>query len=387
MKRLLAYGLTCLAVVPLNGCGVGAEHLGPILDPRALSAPSAHPQIRVIDGYKLSIFAEGLGSPRHMTRRGNEVWVAERTGQRVLVLRDLDGDGYAEDRVTAASGYFKMHGIDYFKGWFYFSTQSTVYRFRDDNRDRVADAAPEAIITDLPTEGHTTRTVRVNPFNEKLYVHIGSSSNLDIEPAPRATIRQYNLDGTKGREFAGDLRNAVGVSFDPKTGEMWVVNSGWDNLGDLLPHECMWRVADGQFFGWPYAYSHNGVVMPDPTFGPSNPAKVAATKVADWEFAAHTTPLGITFWRGTRWGVETDGAAFVAFHGSYVPFNPVGYEVGRVTFDPVTLRPVGFTTMVTNFRQGNATPVGRPVDVLQFGSALLISDDYNGKIYRLDKLS
>jgi len=322
-----------------------------------------------------------------MTRRGNEVWVAERTGQRVLVLRDLDGDGYAEDRVTAASGYFKMHGIDYFKGWFYFSTQSTVYRFRDDNRDRVADAAPEAIITDLPTEGHTTRTVRVNPFNEKLYVHIGSSSNLDIEPAPRATIRQYNLDGTKGREFAGDLRNAVGVSFHPKTGEMWVVNSGWDNLGDLLPHECMWRVADGQFFGWPYAYSHNGVVMPDPTFGPSNPAKVAATKVADWEFGAHTTPLGITFWRGTRWGVENDGAAFVAFHGSYVPFNPVGYEVGRVTFDPVTLRPVGFTTMVTNFRQGNATPVGRPVDVLQFGSALLISDDYNGKIYRLDKLS
>jgi len=360
---------------------------GPIVDVRTLTAPPANPQIQVIAGYQLSIFADGLAGPRHLTRRGNEVWVAERGGGRITVLRDLDGDGYAEEKTTAVSGRSGNHGIDYFRGWFYIGEPSQVSRFRDDDGNRVADAAPQVIISGFPTGGHNTRTPRVNPYNRKLYVSIGSQSNNNIETNQyRATIWEYNMDGTGGRMFASGLRNSVGIAFRPGTQNIWAVNNGQDSLGDFLPNESMWEIVDQGFYGWPYAYSNNGVVIPDPMHGPSNPDKVAATRPAEWEFGAHKAPMGLCFWQTKHWGLDKLGDAYVALRGSWVPNVPVGYEVRRVHFDPVTQKPVSDEAVVWNFRQGNNPAIGRPVDCLQFGNALLISDDTGGRIYRLDKL-
>lgn len=360
--------------------------LGPIIDPRNLAAPPADPQIQVIAGFQLSIFREGLSGPRHMTRRGDEVWVAERGGQRIRVLRDTTGDGYADESTIAVTGVSANHGIDYARGWFYIGRTTEVLRFRDDNGDRVADATPQTIISGYPSGGHTTRTPRVNPYDGKLYVSIGSSCNKCIETnIYRATIWQYNPDGTGGRVYAEGLRNAVGIAFRPFSEDIWVVNNGQDELGDFLPQECMWKLVDGGFYGWPYAYSHNGVVVPDPLYGPGNPDKVAITRPAEAEFGAHKAPMGLSFWQSKHWGLEYLGDAFVAFRGSWVPNVPVGYEVARVIFDE-TGKPAGQQIMVTNFRQGNNPPIGRPVDTLQFGNALLISDETGGRIYRLDKL-
>ncbi|MEO7995631.1 MAG: hypothetical protein ABI743_14625, partial [bacterium] len=318
------------------------EGPGPIIDPRNLAAPPADPQIAVAPGFTLSIFADGLAGPRHLARRGNEIWVAERGAGRVTVLRDLNGDGYAENKTTAATGVGSNHGMEYYRGWFYIGNTTQIFRFRDDNGDRIADAAPQLIINGLPSGGHVTRTPRVNPFNKKLYVSIGSSCNLCEESNQyRATIWEYNLDGTGGRMFASGLRNAVGIGFREGTRDMWTVVNGWDDLGDTLPHECMWKVVNGGFYGWPYAYSNNGVVVPDPTFGPSHPDKVAITRLADFEFNAHEAPLGICFWSGRdTWGRDYENDAFVAFHGSWVPAAPTGYEVSQVHFNRTTGKPV-----------------------------------------------
>ena len=358
---------------------------GPIYDPRFVSGHPANPQITVASGFAISVFADGLNGPRHMTRRGNEVWVAERGAGRITVLRDLDGDGYAENKTTAIS-VSSPHVISYWRGWFYVGQTTQISRFRDDNNDRIADGFT-TIITGLPNGGHITRTPEVNPFDNKLYVGIGSSCNLCEETdTHRAAIWQYNPDGTNGRVYASGLRNAVGIAFRPGSQDIWTVVNGWDNLGDFLPHECMFKVVDGGFYGWPYAYSNNGVVVPDPTFGPGNPAKVAETRLADFEFGAHFAPLGVTFWHGKYWGSSFTYDAFASFHGSWVPATPVGYKVGHIHFD-ATGKPVSMDILADNFRIGNNSPVGRPVDVLQFGNALLISDDQGGVIYRVDKLA
>lgn len=407
MRLLTSLVLTSLALMTL-ACGgggstlappnngpdpVGEDNLlpenpdpGPIVDVRTLSAPPANPQIQVLPGYQLSIFADGLSGPRHMVRRGNEVWVAERGAGRVTVLRDLTGDGYAEDKTTAVSGVSGNHGIEYARGWFYIGQTTQISRFRDDNGDRIADAAPVTIISGYPSGGHNTRTPRVDLNARKLYVSIGSSCNLCVESNQyRATIWEYNLDGTSGRMFASGLRNATGLAFRPGSNKLWAVNNGWDNLGDFLPNECMWKIDDQAFYGWPYAYTNNGVIVPDPTYGASRPDLVAITKKADWEFGAHKAPLGITFWQTKHWGIDKLGDAFVALHGSWVPNTPVGYEVRRVHFNAAGI-PISDEAVVWNFRQGNNPAVGRPVEVLQFGNALLISDDSGGRIYRLDKL-
>ncbi|HYE77457.1 MAG TPA: PQQ-dependent sugar dehydrogenase [bacterium] len=405
MRSPLLPVLALLALAAAFGCGGGSsepntpndpggfppgnDDPAPIIDPRDLSAPPAPAQITVPTGFQLSIFADGLSGPRHMTRRGNEVWVANRSAGNIIVLRDLDGDGYAENKTTAASGLGSNHGIEYAPatGWFYTANTTTVSRFRDDNNDRIADAPPAAIITGLPSGGHNTRTVRVDPVTGLLYVSIGSSCNNCIESNQyRASIWVFNPDGTNGRLFAGGMRNAVGMAFQPRFNKLWAVNNGHDNLGDFLPKEHMWKVEKGKFYGWPYAYTNNGSVVPDPTFGPANPDKVAMTTPASWEFGAHTAPLGMTFWKSRSFGTARFGDAFVAFHGSWVPAIPVGYEVGLVRFNDAG-QPTAFEVWVDNFRIGNNSPVARPVDVMQFGGALLISCDTGNVIYRLDKVA
>ncbi|HYE77459.1 MAG TPA: hypothetical protein VEI97_05695, partial [bacterium] len=370
----------------------GSEAQGPVVPDRSLTAPKASSELTVAEGFTLTIFRTGLNGPRGMARRGDEVWVSERGADRIIVLRDRNRDGAADQHKVAVNNIPDVHNIEYFNGWFYFADIENVYRFRDDDNNLRPDAPPEAFITGLPAGRvrHITRTVKVNPVDGRLYVSIGSSCDVCEEDDPRrATIQVFNIDGTGGEEFAGGLRNAVGYAFD-EAGQLWTTNNGSDDLGPLLPPEGLWAADDGDFMGWPYAYNNNGVVVPHPTFGALRPDLVAATELPLMEFEAHSAPLGITFWRGDAWGEEFEGDAFIAFHGSHTfttQPNYVGYEVVHVDFEnglPVSSAPV-----VTGFEpepdEEEDEAIGRPVDVLQFGNALLFTDDLRGRIYRLSR--
>jgi glucose/arabinose dehydrogenase len=242
-----------------------------------------------------------------------------------------------------------------------------------------AQGNPEVIVPNLPTGGHSTRTIGFGP-DGKLYLSIGSSCNVCTErDARRAAIYQYNPDGSGERQFASGLRNAVGFVWQPGTGNLWATNNGRDGLGDDLPPETINLVREGNDFGWPYC--HNGRI-PDQQFGQGRSCS-AVTKPAI-EVQAHSAPLGLAFYTGQTFPADYNGDLFVAYHGSWNRSVPTGYKVVRTRFQ--NGQPTG---QVEDFAtgwlpEGSRSSWGRPVDVsVGPDGSLFVSDDTLGVIYRI----
>ena len=223
--------------------------------------------------------------------------------------------------------------------------------------------------------GHVTRSLAVAPDGGRIFVGVGSAANLDVEPAPRATIQEFAGDGSGGHTLAAGLRNPVGLAFRPDSGDLWTVVNERDHQGDGLVPDYLTAVVPGAFYGWPYAYlgSH-----PQPGFADRDPAKVAASRMPDLLFLSHSAPLGLAFWHGD---------AFVALHGSWNSSRPQGYFVARVPF--ADGRPQGgYEAFATGFRlgaqDGRARVWGRPVGVaVGADDALYVCDDAGGTVWRI----
>jgi glucose/arabinose dehydrogenase len=239
---------------------------------------------------------------------------------------------------------------------------------------------PAIVVPTLPRgSGHFTRTVLVGP-DGKLYVSIGSSCNVCEErDKRRAAIVRYNLDGTGESLFATGLRNAVGIALRPGTSELWATNNGRDWLGDNLPPEYVTEVKEGAFHGWPHCYPNNGKVVLDPDLG--NPELCQKMALPNVEYQAHSAPLGLTFYQGSRFPPEYRGNLFVALHGSWNRWTPTGYKVIRIVLRN------GHAERVEDFASGwlqGRGRSGRPVDVITGkDGALYVSDDSAGAIYRI----
>jgi glucose/arabinose dehydrogenase len=346
-------------------------------DPESL-AGLPRKSISLPPGFEISLFAEGLDDPRMMTLGPDDhLYVAERGAGRILRLPDDDLDGKPDRIEVVAEGLNAPSSLAFFQdGSLYVGETNRVLRLPLVSGVEVF-GEPEVIVPDLPVGGHNTRTVHFSPDFETLYVSVGSSCNVCEEADPRrATIMRYDPDGGNGRLLARGLRNAVGITIQPGTHDLWATNNGRDFLGDDLPPETVYLVEEGKDYGWPYC--HSGRII-DPDHGSDGSCKGVESPLV--EMQAHAAPLGLEFYSGDQFPGEYQGDLFVALHGSWNRSSPVGYKVVRIPFDGDT------RGAVEDFASGwleRGSSWGRPVDVLTGPEgSLYVSDDAGGRIYRI----
>ncbi|MBI2941507.1 MAG: PQQ-dependent sugar dehydrogenase [Chloroflexi bacterium] len=341
-------------------------------------------RLTVPAGFRVGIFAAGLGQSRFMaySDKGILFLSVPRTGQ-VLALPDRDGDGVADTVLTVADGLNLPHGLAFAAdGSLYVAETNRVVRLSLDPETQRA-TRQETIVPSLPAgAGHWTRTIGFGP-DGKLYVSIGSSCNACIEREPfRAAIVQYNPDGSGGRLFAQGLRNSVGFVWHPRTGEIWATDNGRDLLGDDLPAEEVNIVRDGKHYGWPRC---NGDRVDDLQYG--QPGFCAGTEPPVVQMQAHSAPLGLAFYTGTRFPPEYHGDLFVAFHGSWNRSEKTGYKLVRIPMRSETARggkPGVAEDFVAGWLRPDQSVWGRPVQpIVAPDGSVLLSDDSTGIVYRI----
>ena len=343
--------------------------------------------LRVPAGFRATLFAEGLRDARWLAVAPNgDVFLAEPSPGIVTLLRDEDGSGRATKRATFAAGFEAPHGIAFRPGFIYIADTRAVWRIPYADGDDTAHGAPQQVTPAGALGdggGHWTRNIAFAPDGRHFYVAIGSSSNLAEDPAPRATVRVFNADGSGGRTFASGLRNPVGIAFEPGTSDLFVVVNERDGLGDGLVPDYLTHLQDGGFYGWPYSYLGQ---HPQPRFAERRPDLVGRAIVPDLLFRAHSAPLGLAFYTGTQFPPEYRGDAFVALHGSWNSGKPTGYMVARVPFRDG--RPAGYyETFASGFwvaGDDRAEVWGRPVGLaIAKDGSLLIADDVGNTVWRV----
>jgi glucose/arabinose dehydrogenase len=256
-----------------------------------------------------------------------------------------------------------------------------VVRFAYTTGQTAASGKPETIAP-LPGGGHTTRNVIFNRAGTKMYVAIGSASNVNAEAPPRAAIMEYNPDGSGRRVFASGLRNPVGLAWNPATGALWTSVNERDGLGDELVPDYVTDVRDGAFYGWPYSYLGQNV---DPRRKGEHPELVAKAIMPSVLIDAHSAPLGIAFYDGKMFPAEYRGSLFVALHGSWNREPRTGYKIIRVPFR--NGKPAGgYDDFLVGWSPDpSARRVwGRPVGLLVLpDGSMLVTDDGAGVIWRV----
>lgn len=349
------------------------------------------PVLQVPAGFGVNVYAEGLSGPRQMvlTPEG-DVLVAESSSNQIKRLRDTNADGQADEATLlgdAANGLSRPFGMVFAGDHLYIANTGAVVRFAYRTGLARLDGTGTTITT-LPTGGHWTRDLRLSPDGQRLYVSIGSASNINPEAPPRASVEVMNLDGSGRTTFASGLRNPVGLDVHPTTGELYTVVNERDGLGDDLVPDYLTRIRQDAFFGWPYAWLTPDRLDPRRMNGTASerPDLAALTTTPDVLFQAHSAPLGLRFYTGTRFPQAWQNGAFVALHGSWNRNTGTGYKVVFVPFD-ASGRPTGsYEDFLTGFLTDPTGPDtwGRPVGVLVLpDGSLLVSDDGNGRIYRV----
>lgn len=361
--------------------------------PNVIPVP-ANPTLQVPEGFVVNLFAERLDRPRWLALTpSGDVLVTETRQNRILLLRDGNNDGVAEVRRTFASaenGLDIPFGMTFAEGYFFLGNSAEVRRYPYQQGQQQIVGRGEQI-ADLPGGGynqHWTRNVVASPDRRQLYVSIGSQTNVDREPLPRASVQVMNLDGSDQRTFASGLRNPVGLDFQPNTGELYATVNERDGLGDDLVPDYFTRIQSGEFYGWPYAYLSSDRLDPRHVSGgqSQNSALAAQTRTPDVLFQAHSAALGVKFYTGNTFPEQYRNGAFVAFRGSWNRSQGTGYKIVFVPFDSAN-RPIGhYEDFVTGFLTDPTGPDtwARPVGVLILpDGSLLFTDEGNGRIYRV----
>lgn len=361
--------------------------------PQVVPVPE-DPSLSVPAGFTVNVFAEGLDRPRWLALTpAGDVLVTETRQNRIRRLADTDGDGVADTVTTFAdssNGLNIPFGMAFSEDAFFLGNTDAVLRFPYQVGQQSLDENGETIAA-LPGNGyrqHWTRNVVIAPDGDKLYVSVGSQSNVDEEPLPRASVQVMNLDGSAQETFAYGLRNPVGLDFHPTTGELYTTVNERDGLGDDLVPDYLTQIQPGEFFGWPYAYLSPQLLDPRQMEGDRSkqPELVATTATPDVLFQAHSAALGLQFYDGNTFPERYHGGAFVAFRGSWNRSQGTGYKLVFVPFDNAG-QPLGYyEDFLTGFLIDPSGPTtwGRPVGVLTLpDGSLLFTEEMNNRIYRV----
>ena len=363
--------------------------------PSARNFPRVVPQpegasLKTLPGFEVKVFAEGnFQVPRWIIEGPNgDLFLTDARANNVILLRDQNQDGKidnATERFVFAQGFNQPFGMAIHEGYFYVANTNSLVRFKYQVGQTKLEGEPEKII-DLPGLGynqHWTRNIMFRPDGKKLYVTVGSQTNVSEEADPRrAAISEYNPDGSGHRIVASGLRNAIGLAWNPTTGVLWTAVNERDELGDDVPPDYVTSVKDGGFYGWPYSYigQHE-----DPRLKGKRSDLVAKAIVPEVLLEAHCAALGLVFYTGPMFPKEYQGDAFVALHGSWNRATRSGYKIIRIPFK--NGKPEGgYENFLTGWVIDDASKDvwGRPVGLtmLRDGS-LLIVDDGGNKIWRV----
>ena len=381
---LALLGSSALAEAPGTTFHVKASELPqPFATPGVENSSHAVPRPdgalpQVPKGFSISLYASGLSHPRFMALAPNgDVFLSEPDAGKITIFHD------GKPSTFASGGFNKPHGLAFHDGALYVGDLIAVWKlgYKDGalhesgNRVRVTKDGFG------PLGGHFSRDIAFDQ-NGALYLAIGSMSNIDEEKPPRATVQKVDANGHLST-FVSGTRNPVGLVLKPGTNDLYITVNERDGYGDGLVPDYFTHIAQGDFFGWPYAYTGPHA---DPSFGSKRPDLVAKTKVADVLFQSHSAPLGIAFYDGKQFPAEYSGDAFVSLHGSWNSGKPTGYKVVRVKF--ANGKPTGeYQDFVTGFWDGSSSPAkvwGRPVGLLVMkDGSLLISDDAGKALWRV----
>jgi len=307
-----------------------------------------------------------------------------KSGNRLTLLRDADGDGVYELKTVFADNLNAPYGLALVGNALYVANQDALVRFDYVDGQTKASGAPVKV-TDLPAaiNHHWTKSLAASADGSKLYVGIGSNSNITERgmavEIDRAQI--WEIDAATGahRTYASGIRNPTALAVQPGTGTLWAVVNERDEIGPNLVPDYLTSVKEGGFYGWPYSYWGNHV---DERVMPQNPAKVASAIAPDYALGSHVAALGVAFSNPAVGGTFTDGV-FVGQHGSWNRNPPVGYKVVFVPFRDG--KPAGDAIdFATGFRGEDGKTRGRPVGVsVDPRGAVIVADDLANTIWRI----
>jgi glucose/arabinose dehydrogenase len=310
-------------------------------------------------------------------------------GNRITLLRDANGDGKPELRTIFLDHLNSPFGIALVGNTLYVADTDGILQFPyTPGETRITQ--PGVQLADLPAgpiDHHWTKSLVASPDGSKLYVGVGSNSNItengiDVEYGRAAVYEVDRLTGAK-RIYASGIRNPTGVAFEPQTKKLWAIANERDEIGPDLVPDYLTSVTDGAFYGWPYSYYGQHV---DIRVHPQRPDMVAKAIPPDYALSSHVAPLGLTFSTGERLAPAMANGAFIGEHGSWdrSPLN--GYKVVFVPF--ANGRPSGPPrTLVSGFVAADGKTIrGRPVGVaIDRTGALLIADDAGNTVWRVSR--
>ncbi len=312
------------------------------------------------------------------------------SANRITLLRDADGDGIAELRKVFLSGLNSPFGMALIGNTFYVANTDALVSFAyAEGQTEISIGA--TTVTELPAgpiNHHWTKSMIASADGSKLYVGVGSNSNImenGIEAEKeRAAIWEVDLLTGSHRVFAFGLRNPVGMAWEPQTNALWVAVNERDELGNDLVPDYMTAVHDGAFYGWPYSYFGSHL---DTRAKPPRPDLVAKAVVPDYALGAHTASLGLTSSLGSTLPARFENGMFVGQHGSWNRQPRSGYKVIFVPF--VGGVPAGEPIdVLTGFVLENGNAMGRPVGVvIDKHGALLVDDDVGNTIWRVTAMN
>ena len=435
--QLLLTGASCALLLTMTGCTMPSK--SPINDsygsqphlpkPKSSLLPTVNmapakgwPEGKMptpATGLKVQAFAKGLQHPRwlYVLPNGDVLvaetdappkpddskgikgkimkWVMQRAGSshpsanRISLLRDSNGDGVAEQKIVFLQNLNSPFGMALVGNMLYVANTDALMRFPYQNGATQITAAGTKVL-DLPAgrlNHHWTKNVIANPAGSKLYITVGSNSNvaengLEQEQG-RALIMEFDIASAQARPFAIGLRNPNGMDWQPKSGTLWTVVNERDELGNDLVPDYLTSVKEGAFYGWPYSYYGQHV---DTRVKPQKPALVARAIPPDYALGNHTASLGLAFYRADLMPQYRNGA-LIGQHGSWNRKPHSGYKVIFVPFQ--NGQPMGPPQdVLTGFLSDQGDAYGRPVGVaVDSSGAILVADDVGDVIWRVSPLS
>ncbi len=365
---------------------------------------------QVPQGFAVHVFATGFKQPRTLRVAPNgDIFLAESGTGRVIVFRESADAAMPAQVEVFAANLDRPYGIAFVPPadprHVYVAASNQVVRYPYRSGDMKATGPAEVIVANIPTKRHWTRDLAVSRDGQRLFLAVGSSSNLGVasmtdmtpeqirqheathgrgaawgEEENRAVVRVFDPEGKSMRNYATGLRNCSGLAMQPGTDNLWCVVNERDHLGPLVTPDYMTRVQEGSFHGWPWYYLGD---WEDPALRGKRPDLKGQAQVPDVLIQAHSSALNLAFYDRDAFPAEYRGDAFVTLHGSHSRPDRTGYKVIRVRMKDG--KPTGvYEDFMTGFLLNNDSAWGRPAGVaVTRNGALLVSDDANGIIYRV----
>ncbi len=342
-------------------------------------SPSSVKGINLPDGFQINVFAENVEGARSMALSENGILFVGTRKDRVYAIKYSDEDYKADKVNTIVSGLNMPNGVAVKDGDLYVAEVNRVIKFKNLEENYKNNPNYEIVYDKFPDKTHHGwKFIRFGP-DGKLYVPVGAPCNVCLNDEKIfGTITRMNPDGSDFEIYASGIRNTVGFDWNPETNILWFTDNGRDMLGDNIPPDELNRAPKkGMNFGFPFMF---GKDIRDPQFGEGKDLSKYTKPVQ--ELGPHVASLGMRFYTGDMFPDEYKNQIFIAEHGSWNRSKKIGYRVSIVKLDK-NQNPVSYEPFAEGWLHGESVS-GRPVDVqVMPDGSMLVSDDYNGIIYRI----